>query len=221
MPRYLYSYFELFGYVGAGTPEDPGSDFGMSVWIDAANEEEAKQWGRLVLHDYVRARFKHSEDHVVTEGYDGEIVKSPWQLECAALANYPVCSVGQMPKWVDPWKGNNAAGSDQPRGEAPFSELITGTVLDKLRSFLQSASKTSGSSHPSDFDLWCAFLTEAHRQRAKFSGMQLERWLKEVEAWPNETARELGHEYSVARSLLFFYDDERERQIILKNERTF
>lgn len=38
MALYLYSYLNLFEYIGSGTPEDPGTDFGMSVWIEAPAE---------------------------------------------------------------------------------------------------------------------------------------------------------------------------------------
>jgi len=57
---YLYSYLNLFGYIGSGTPEDPGTDFGMSVWIEAPDEQAALDWGHVVLADYVRARAKNA-----------------------------------------------------------------------------------------------------------------------------------------------------------------
>ncbi|HET6246776.1 MAG TPA: hypothetical protein VFE47_03680 [Tepidisphaeraceae bacterium] len=208
MARYLYRYLQLFGYVGAGTPDDPGSDFGMSVWIDAANEDEAKTWGKAVLHDYVRARFRYSNENVNTERYEGEIVSHPGWLQSSAECGYPVCRVGEMPTWFDPWKSDNAPADRKPTRDVPLEELVTGTVLIKLRAFLRTADKTRGSSHPSDFDHWCAFLTEAHRKRARFSGMQLERWLIEIERWPEDVSGELGEEYSAARGLLGYYDDE-------------
>ena len=209
MPRFLYRYMELLGYMGAGTPEDPGSDFSMSVWVDAADEEEARRWGRVVLQDYVRARYQPSGDEVTPEAYEGEIVKDECWLQSAAQAGYPVCRVGELPKWVEPWKRDNATVQRPPAREVPLAELISGATLEKLRAFLRTADRASGSSYPSNFDRWCAFLTEAHRQQAGFSGMQLERWLTEVEGWPEDTARALGHEYSAARALLIFYDDER------------
>jgi hypothetical protein len=29
MPRFLFQYLQLFSFLGAGTPENPGGDFGM------------------------------------------------------------------------------------------------------------------------------------------------------------------------------------------------
>jgi len=58
MPRYLYTFLELFGYLGRGTSDDPGTDFGMSVWIDAPDEEAAFLWGNHLLEDYRRARYR-------------------------------------------------------------------------------------------------------------------------------------------------------------------
>jgi hypothetical protein len=122
MPRYLYRYIRLFGYIGSGTPEDPGTDFGMSVWIDAPDEEAALDWGRRVLADYARARHRH-------DGSGGDI--GPGEIEGwierdevalgRAEGRYPACKVGEIPTWHAPWRLDNAEppegdpGEDAPR----------------------------------------------------------------------------------------------------------
>lgn len=40
MPRYLFSYLELFSFIGDGTPQNPGGDFSMHCWIEATTAEE-------------------------------------------------------------------------------------------------------------------------------------------------------------------------------------
>lgn len=73
MPLYLCTYLNLFGYIGSGTPEDPGSDFSMSVWIDAPDEQAALDWGRLVLADDIRARYQHEGADIEPEGTEGSV----------------------------------------------------------------------------------------------------------------------------------------------------
>src|SRR4051812_33820050 len=103
MPRFLYQYIELFGYMGAGTPDDPGSDFGMCVWIDAPTEDEARGWGKRVLEDYVRARYAQSDPDLDPTRFEGDIVHDRCQLEQAEAEGYPQCEVGQTPEWSEPW----------------------------------------------------------------------------------------------------------------------
>lgn len=108
MPHYLYTYIHLFGYIGAGTPEDPGTDFGMSVWIDAPDEDAARCWGKVVLDDYVHARFQHSEDAGIDAAWgEGWIEKDDQTLKRAEGFDYPLCQVGQIPAWAEPWKRHN------------------------------------------------------------------------------------------------------------------
>src|SRR6516162_2360001 len=106
MPRYLYSYMHLFGYLGHGTPENPGTDFAMSVWIDAKDAGEARRWGKELLADYVRARFRHSK-HGFTPTDDDWIEEDEDALQRASLCDYPVCSVGEIPTWFEPWRDDN------------------------------------------------------------------------------------------------------------------
>jgi hypothetical protein len=109
VPLYLYSYLNLFGYMGRGTPEDPGTDFGMSVSIDAPDERAALDWGKLVLADYIRARFRFdSPDEDIDSGQvEGWIVRDKSALD-RAKGRYPQCQVGEIPSWHDPWQLENA-----------------------------------------------------------------------------------------------------------------
>jgi hypothetical protein len=108
MALYLYSYINLFGYIGSGTPEDPGTDFGMSVWIEAPDEQAALEWGHLVLADYVRARYRHdgSARDVDSGGIEGWIEKGETALKNAE-GRFPQCHVGEIPTWQAPWRDYN------------------------------------------------------------------------------------------------------------------
>lgn len=126
MPDYLYCYMNFFGYIGEGTPEDPGTDFGMSVWIEAPSEQAALDWGQVLLADYVRARHRFEdpgqdiesaslEDAGRTIGarrVEGWIEKDETSLE-RAKGRYPRCRVGEIPTWTAPWRHSN--GEDAER----------------------------------------------------------------------------------------------------------
>ena len=109
MPRFLYEYVQLFSYVGSGTPEDPGGDFGMCCWIDAPDKESALRWGHVLLGDYYRARFARSED---AERHSGSPVEDGWIVEDEELLakppRAPECRVGEIPVWDEPWRDHNA-----------------------------------------------------------------------------------------------------------------
>ena len=111
MPRFLYSYFQLLSYMGSGTPEDPGGDFSMSVWIDAPDEHAALVWGYRLLGDYYRARFQHAEDASHCDGRpieEGYIEKDPEVLARAqAVYDYPAGRVNEVPNWREPWRDHN------------------------------------------------------------------------------------------------------------------
>jgi|GEM_PF-6763701 len=104
MVLYLYSYLNLFEYIGRGIPEDPGTDFGMSVWIEAPDEQAPLDWGRLVLADYVRARHQHDGSGL---GIEGWIEKDEAELE-RAVGRFPRCRIGEIPAWEGPWRHHNA-----------------------------------------------------------------------------------------------------------------
>jgi len=100
--------------MGSATPEDPGTDFGMCVWIEAPDEATAQSWGKVILTDYVRARFQDSEVAGLPFSEEGWIEKDEKQLEEARLCDYPVCRLGEIPTWHEPWKRHNARKSSTP-----------------------------------------------------------------------------------------------------------
>ena len=106
MPRFLFEYIQLLSYMGSGTPEDPGGDFGMRCWIEAPDEAAALKWGHVLLGDYYRARFAHSDN---ARSFDGSPVEDGWIVNDDRLLaddppHVPSCRVGEIPVWHEPWR---------------------------------------------------------------------------------------------------------------------
>jgi hypothetical protein len=112
MPHYKYFFIELFGVIGCGTPDDPGSDYCFVCAIEAANTSEALAWGRKVHSDFDIARTMFTDCPSNGKLYrDGEIEGEVDVDELLrADPNYAICSVGQFPNWILPWKSCRADG---------------------------------------------------------------------------------------------------------------
>jgi hypothetical protein len=97
--------------IGAGTAEDPGGDFHMSCWIEAPDSGAALEWGYVLLGDFCRHRYASAADGTRHDGAPlrrGEIVDDPKSLVTAAQWDIPVCRVGEIPVWDQPWRRSNA-----------------------------------------------------------------------------------------------------------------
>ena len=112
MPHYLYSFIEMFGAIGRRAPEDPGSDYSLVCAIEADNELEALAWGLKVQCDFDVARTMFTD--YPSDGKldrDGEIEGEVDVNELLRVdPEYAVCSVGQLPNWIHPWKSCQADG---------------------------------------------------------------------------------------------------------------
>ena len=90
----------------------------------------------------------------------------------------------------------------------PITHWLSGDTARQLKSFSGAANKSTGSSHPSDFKRWTAFLIQAHREHTNLDTETLQRWLIEEEGWPEDRAVDLAKEFEFARDLLRAYDEE-------------
>ncbi len=79
-------------------------------------------------------------------------------------------------------------------------------AADALRLFSAAANKSTGASHPMDAERWRDFLIADHRSGRHPSSHNLQRWLVEVEDWPEEEAVDLIIEREKALVLLEHYD---------------
>ncbi|MBL8808622.1 MAG: hypothetical protein JNM43_00480 [Planctomycetaceae bacterium] len=121
MPHYKYRFIEMFGVIGRGTPEDPGSDYCLVCAIEAANESDALAWGLKVHSDFNIARTMFTDCPSNGILYrDGEI---DGEVDADELLRsdptYAICSVGQFPDWIQPWRSCQADGV-RPASQAWF-----------------------------------------------------------------------------------------------------
>lgn len=112
MPRYHYSFSELFGMLGRGTPDSPGTDFCLDCIIDAPSGNEAIEWGYHVLGDFVRSRDQYTDTpHDGSPIREGAIVADTnVDKFIRRRSNCAQCSIGKYPVWIEPWKNDSASG---------------------------------------------------------------------------------------------------------------
>lgn len=91
---------------------------------------------------------------------------------------------------------------------AAITDRVSPDAARLLEIFSNSANKSTGSSHLSDFERWANFLIKAHKEdsRDKLDGGFLAKWLEEELGWPSEQAEDLAIEYEFALRLLQAYD---------------
>lgn len=90
-----------------------------------------------------------------------------------------------------------------PRRQS-ISDWTSEDAASALRTFSVVANKSTGSAHPADRDSWFQFLIAAHECHKNLDTTLLERWLIEVEEWPQEIAHDLAREYDYSMGLLDF-----------------
>ena len=97
------------------------------------------------------------------------------------------------------------------RDDANITDWVSPTAAELLERFSTLANKSTGSSHPNDFERWVDFLIKVHEEDSslKLSGSFLARWMEEELGWSSDGAIELSAEYEFARDLLRAYDSSR------------
>lgn len=88
--------------------------------------------------------------------------------------------------------------------EKNLEDWISEGSIKKLRLFSVAANKSTGSAHPLDQKRWLDFLISVHHEHHNLHSSQLQRWLIEVENWPEDIAVDLAVEYEFAMNLLDF-----------------
>ena len=89
-----------------------------------------------------------------------------------------------------------------------ITDWTTDEAAHALRQFSIMANKATGTSHPMDAARWRAFLIADHRAPpGKLTSYNLQRWLVEVEKWPEEEAQDLVTDRDKALELLEDYDN--------------
>ena len=83
-----------------------------------------------------------------------------------------------------------------------IQKLMSPRAFERLCAFSTTASKSTGSAHPSDRQAWYSFLITLHQTKHYLDSHSLMRWLTEVQNWPNQAAHDLGIEFEFAVGLL-------------------
>jgi hypothetical protein len=87
---------------------------------------------------------------------------------------------------------------------ANLSDWLSGTAVEKLRTFSTTASRNTGSVLPTDQERWFDFIITAHNEGSELDASTLRRWLIEDEGWSPEIADHLAGEYAFGGRLLSF-----------------
>ena len=91
--------------------------------------------------------------------------------------------------------------------ELNMEEVIGKECLDALERFSRAANKSTGSSHSSDFKLWCQFLFLVHTKNVKLGMDVLSGWLYD-NGWSDEDVVDnLLEQYQFSCDLLEQYDN--------------
>lgn len=85
-------------------------------------------------------------------------------------------------------------------------DLIGKDAGDALLKFSKSANKSTGNSHPYDFNRWCDFVFIIHRKEIPLNIDDFVRWLEEEENWTNDIAWKLGLDLEYALNILEKYE---------------
>lgn len=90
---------------------------------------------------------------------------------------------------------------DESGPDADIGRWLSDRTQKALVHFSRLANKSTGSSHPMDFERWADFITVSHRE-GRIPPDMLARFLVEEEGWPPDRAAELVSEYEFGLSLL-------------------
>lgn len=91
------------------------------------------------------------------------------------------------------------------KAEKLLIESIGKEAFGALKSFSNNANKSSGYSHPYDFERWCDFVFIIYRNDIEVSISELINWFEE-NGWDDEMANKLGLDFEYSIDLLKKYE---------------
>lgn len=89
-----------------------------------------------------------------------------------------------------------------------IADVATTESIDALKSFSESANKSTGHTHPCDFRRWCEFVISSYRAEKHIGVSDLMNWLIE-NGWADDMANELALDYEYSLDLLDQYEHSR------------
>lgn len=96
--------------------------------------------------------------------------------------------------------------TDFSKPNKSMADLIGKEAAESLIRFSKNANKTTGNSHPFDFERWCEFVFIIHRNKIPLNIDDFVRWLEEEEDWTNDVAWKLGLDLEYALNILEKYE---------------
>lgn len=86
--------------------------------------------------------------------------------------------------------------------EVDTSHWLSERGAQLLNAFSRGANKSTGSSHPLDFQRWADFILEVFTSGQRIPVDLLARYLVEIQTWPDDQARELVLQYEFSLGIL-------------------
>lgn len=132
------------------------------------------------------------------------------------VSNIVPCEVGKltieeynsiMTSFVDVLKKDSSIIFQLSEADMSLEDFMPKDIAGKLRRFSSLANKSTGYSHPFDFDRWLDFVISYHQCTCERRLGLIERWLHEEEGWLWETASELHCQLEYSLNLLERYDE--------------
>lgn len=91
------------------------------------------------------------------------------------------------------------------KAEKLILETIGKDAFEVLKAFSDGANKSTGNTHPFDFNRWCDFVFIIYRNKIELSVSELINWFIE-EGWSDDMATKLGLEFEYSLDLLERYE---------------
>ena len=91
--------------------------------------------------------------------------------------------------------------------EKIMKETIGEDAYSVLKSFSSGANKSTGNTHPLDFNRWCDFVFIIYRNKIELSVDELINWFVE-DGWSDDMATKLGLEFEYSLDLLEKYEQD-------------
>lgn len=110
--------------------------------------------------------------------------------------------------FVIPLKSKYAGDIILSSSQTHIEETIGEDAYIALVAFSEGANKSTGNSHPFDFERWCEFVFLIFRNKIELSVDELIDWLKE-KGWCDDMAYKLGLEFEYSLRLLQKYEQNR------------
>jgi len=108
--------------------------------------------------------------------------------------------------FVDILKKDSLIRYELTKGDVDLKDFLPTNVAAKLKRFSNAANRSTGYSHPCDFDRWLDFVTAFHMSKCERKIGWISRWLHEEEGWLIDAADDLVSQLDYAIDVLQFHD---------------